>query len=401
MLRAGHGPRPEHCGLLIVGSSRRLCWIEAEAGPRLKLALWQFFYDASDAHVKPNNHCSSGMKLSRMTAVHPTMLWEPTDPLVALHQRFQFADPAQATAWLMQTVTDLYPLSVIAVDRLVISAANLLAWLTTTDGHYLAKCCAIASAHDRLADVAALLVWLDQCQIPVALPRPTRTGYRQVHQDHLTLGLQPVIPGQLLDPLQHDQPYAAGVVLAQVHQAMAAYPRAGDFHTASTLPQLPTIITTWIEHHRQQFGDPILAQSIRVVEQQIHRRVGLMLMSQLVHGDYRAANILWHAGTIAAVLDFEELRWGYRVSDLAWAAVHLGTRFRHWGPVAPPVHAAFIAGYEAQCPLSMVERAWLPILMVWHSVGLACAVGEPMYSTAVETVQFYTHQIEIHGDLVV
>jgi homoserine kinase type II len=97
------------------------------------------------------------------------------------------------------------------------------------------------------------------------------------------------------------------------------------------------------------------------------------LQTQAVHNDYRAANILWNDGKICAVLDFEDLRWGYRVNDLAWAAVHLGTRYHNWGPVSTAVHDAFLAGYQASHSLTDVEAAWLPLLMDWHSTGLAQA----------------------------
>jgi homoserine kinase type II len=48
---------------------------------------------------------------------------------------------------------------------------------------------------------------------------------------------------------------------------------------------------------------------------------------QLVHNDFRSANIL-HGGTsITAVLDFEDVTYRTRVVDLAKATVLLGTRY--------------------------------------------------------------------------
>jgi homoserine kinase type II len=92
---------------------------------------------------------------------------------------------------------------------------------------------------------------------------------------------------------------------------------------------------------------------------------------QLIHHDFRAANLIWDGEKIAAPLDFEELRWGYRVEDLAWAAVHLGTRFRNWGPVPEEVHALFLGTYRAEMALTADEDAWLPILRRWHGLDLA------------------------------
>jgi homoserine kinase type II len=90
-----------------------------------------------------------------------------------------------------------------------------------------------------------------------------------------------------------------------------------------------------------------------------------------VHHDFRAANLIWDGERIAAVLDFEELRWGHRVEDLAWAAVHLGTLFHDWRPVPHGVHEVFLAAYKAELPLTKDEEAWLPILLRWHGLELA------------------------------
>ena len=322
------------------------------------------------------------------------MLWESIDAHVALRQRFQFTSAEHATHWLMQTVAHTYALSVEAVDRLVISSSNLLAWLSTPNGPHIAKCCALASAHDWLSNVADLLVWLEQCHVPVSVPLPTPTGQRQVRCAHLTLNLQRVISGQLLDPTHLDQAHTAGIILAQVHAALAAYPRASDFITTSPIPSLDAIVREWVEQNGSRPSNPAFDTSSRAL-QQLQTSLLPKLAIQLVHGDYRAANILWDTGKISAVLDFEELRWGYRVNDLAWAAVHLGALFHQWGPVSAEVHATFLGGYEAILQLSGDERVWLPILLTWHSLELArSATGGPTYAACVASVKFYTRLLE-------
>ena len=101
------------------------------------------------------------------------------------------------------------------------------------------------------------------------------------------------------------------------------------------------------------------------------RQVLPPLPAQLVQHDFRAANLIWEGEKIAAVLDFEELRWGYRVEDLAWAAVHLGTLYQDWGAVPEAVHAMFLEAYRAEKALAADEEAWLPILLRWHGLDLA------------------------------
>ena len=76
------------------------------------------------------------------------------------------------------------------------------------------------------------------------------------------------------------------------------------------------------------------------------------LPTQLVHGDFRAANVLFVGSDVRAVLDFEAAGLGYRVDDLARSAVLLGTLFREWGPVSSEVRSGFLDGYRSVCPLT-------------------------------------------------
>lgn len=310
-----------------------------------------------------------------MTLPQLTMLWEATDPLVALTKRFRFSSPEDAVQWLMDNVSHTYGVEIETVDRLVISSYNLLAWLTTSTGPLIAKCTALVTAQRRLAQVAELLHWLQQAQIPISAPIATKTGELQVIVDHLSVGVQRIIPGTLLDPSHLEQAQAASITLAQIHQAFALYPRAIDFASPLPVPPLDALITDWAKKKMDKQADPALVAAVETLLQQIDTLDGTVLTTQLVHGDYRAANILWDAGQISAVLDFEELRWGYRVNDLAWATIHLGTRYHNWGPVSAETHAAFLNSYQSIYPLTAAEQRWLPVLLTWHSINLAGTDG--------------------------
>jgi len=323
------------------------------------------------------------------------MLWESSDAQVALTQRFQFASVAAASDWLIKIISDTYGVRVTSVDRLVISSFNLLAWLTTTDGPLIAKCCAFVRAHDWLANVGELLAWLEQQQLPVSVPVAASTGERQVLRDHLSIGVQRLMTGELLDPTQLEQAQTAGIILAQLHQALAVYPRATDFARQDSLPTLAENIQAWGATKAATRPDVALVAGRKALMQSLQSGELSELTSQVVHHDYRAANILWQAGKITAVLDFEDLRWSYRVNDLAWAAVHLGTRFHHWGPISEEVHAHFLAAYTSRHPLTAAEQTWLPVLMLWHSLNLAnSAAGGSAFDASVEAVVTYTRRLE-------
>jgi homoserine kinase type II len=242
-----------------------------------------------------------------------SMLWESADPEEALSQRFGFADAVSAVSWVGDTLWNTWAITVDDCDRLVISAGNLLAWITTNDRRLVAKWSVVSKLFQRLADTTTLTMWLHQNGIPVAAPIPAGDGRLRVELDNVSLGVFPVIEGNLLDVRDPAQVTEAGRMLATLHDAMAAYP-----------------------HHIE--GGPSAQHK------------------QLVHNDFRSANLLHNGTTITAVLDFEEVTYRSRVSDLAKATVLLGTRFHNWGPTTQLVREAFVEAYCDQAPLTNAEQ---------------------------------------------
>ncbi len=202
-------------------------------------------------------------------------------------KRFGFADAVSAVGWMGDALWDTWAIAVDACDRLVISAGNLLAWITTGDRRLIAKWSVDPRLFQRLADAATLIMWLQASGIPVAGPLPARDGRLRVELNNVSLGVCPVIDGDLLEVGDPAQVTEAGRMLATSTRRWRPTP------TASTAAGRPR--------------------------------------EQLVHNDFRSANVL-HDGTgITAVLDFEEVAYRSRVADLAKATVLLGTRYHNWG----------------------------------------------------------------------
>jgi homoserine kinase type II len=129
-----------------------------------------------------------------------------------------------------------------------------------------------------------------------------------------------VLDGQLLDVDDHHQVVEAGRMLAAVHDALATYagPVDGLRRTADR---------------------------------------------QLVHNDFRSANLLHDGATISGVLDLEEITYDTRVGDLAKAAVMLGTRYRNWAPTSAEVRAVFIESYSTCSRLTSEDHRELDARM--------------------------------------
>jgi homoserine kinase type II len=243
-----------------------------------------------------------------------SMLWESIDPTQALSQRFGFADPVSAVGWISDALSDTWAIAVDDCDRLVISDGNLLAWITTNDRRLIAKWSVVPRLFQRLADTATLTMWLHAGRgIPVAAPIPARDGRLRVELNNVSIGVFPVIDGELLDVGDPAQVTEAGQMLATLHDAMAAYPQRID-------------------------GGPSSRHE------------------QLVHNDFRSANILHDGTNITAILDFEEVTYHTRLADLGKAAVLLGTRYRNWGPTSQLVREAFVAAYCDRAGLTNAEQ---------------------------------------------
>jgi homoserine kinase type II len=127
------------------------------------------------------------------------MLWEAVDSSVALTTRFGFTDAGHASTWFGETLSEAWDLQVDSCDRLVISASKLLAWLTIDGKGYVAKSAVDTALFLHLADIDALIAWLDGAGIPVAAPIAATNGRLRVDRGDFSVGLYPLVAGDLLD----------------------------------------------------------------------------------------------------------------------------------------------------------------------------------------------------------
>ena len=259
------------------------------------------------------------------------MLWESADPHQALTNRFGFRDGAATVEWLGDVLGRHWDLDLVSCDRLVISDRNIMAWVEAGGRPLVVKWSSLPHRFSRLEDAARLVAWLDAQDVPVAAPIPASDGCLLVELGNsargrlaarlplpgsrFLVGVLPVVEGDLLsveDPAHVDE---AGRLLATIHQVLAEYPR-------------------------QPAG---------------RGRGG---RGQLLHNDFRSANILHDGTRIAAVLDFEEITYDARVADIAKSAVLLATRYRDWGPTSESVRAAYLRAYDdhARDRLTTSER---------------------------------------------
>jgi homoserine kinase type II len=270
-----------------------------------------------------------------------TMLWESTDPHEALTKRFGFRDAPEAAEWIAEVLAQHWDLDLTSCGRLVISDHNILAWIEADRRRLIMKWSALPRRFAHVRQAAGLVAWLDTTEIPVVAPIPAVDGELLVELGNpsegrartrlplpgsrFLIGLLPVASGELLSVQDPTQVEAAGQMLATLHETLAGYP----------------------DRPRGRA-----------------RRRG----AQLVHNDFRSANLLHDGDGICAVLDFEEIEQDTRTADLGKAAVLLATQHRDWGPTSALVRAAFVDAYDphAQEPLTAAERRALDDAVAKH-----------------------------------
>lgn len=305
-----------------------------------------------------------------MASPSVSMLWETVDAGAALTRRFGFATADDTVRWVAEALASRYKIELRSLDRLVISAGNLMAWTLTSEGPLIVKGCMYPGEHPRLQAIAELLAWLQRDGFPVSALIPTPDGEVQLELGAISVGVQRVIAGDMLEPTRLDQAARAGTTLARLHEAFIRYPRAADLDRRPAPVPFEADVAEWLE--KNEPDDPRLQPAFAALQRRAAGLDSAGLDTQLIHLDFRAANILWaDGGGVVAVLDFEQIACGYRVSDVVHAATRLGTLFHNWGPLTAEARAAFLAAYQERLPLSEKEQAWLEVLTLREAIGLA------------------------------
>lgn len=293
------------------------------------------------------------------------MLWEANDPVATLQSRFGFDSTDAVVEWVALALRDVWGVRVDSCERIVMSSSNALAWVGTTSGRMIAKWSVASERFARLAALARLTAWLAEEGLPVSAPIPTPTGHVQVEIAGTSFYLQREIADDLLDVGDPHQVRAAGATLARLHEALAMYPEADRFPAdAAQSSSLAAQISGWLASVPEHVP-PLARETLR---QLVADAPPDALPVQLVHGDFRSANVLCAGQEVTAVIDFEEARFDNRIVELGRSAALLGTKFHDWGPVSSEVRVQFLDGYQSVRPLTPIEATWWPAVVLWSSL---------------------------------
>ncbi|CAM3709994.1 phosphotransferase enzyme family protein [Occultella aeris] len=313
------------------------------------------------------------------------MLWERDHAPDALQARFGFTDVDEATGWLTGVLRRGWGLPVVDCERVLISDHNAIAWVRTDASRLVVKVGSKASAFERLAAIADVLAELDAAGLPVAAPLRSIGGARRVvdHTDRpLSVVVQPLVEGDLLDTADAVAVRAAGAALAHLHEAAADLPTAGVMTNRGVPePDLRRRLLTGIDAAGSERAPRACARLAELLVE----LPDIDTPPRLIHSDYRGTNILMSGRRVVAILDFDEMTVDHRVYDVARAVVNLATRFRSWRPTTPEARTQFLAGYRSRGMLTEREEGWLEAFILWMGVGSVPPGDDPDgWAAAVE-----------------
>ncbi|HEX8497252.1 MAG TPA: phosphotransferase [Actinomycetales bacterium] len=296
-----------------------------------------------------------------------SMLWESGEPRDALRERFGFDTFETVAEWTSRALEETWGITVAGCLRMVISDQNAVLWVSSDRGDLVVKWSRARAHFGGLEATTRLLRLLAARGVPVAAPIATVDGLDRVALDGpagaLSVAVQPELSGHWLDVTDDAAVRSAGACLARVHRALGAS-RQDEAPAMSRPAALDARIDEWLAGgHRGP-----APEASRRLAGLVSRAPELDDSVQLVHNDFRAANILTRDSRVVGVLDFDDVVVDHRVSDLAKACVYLGTRFTDWRPTPTAVRQTLCAGYESVRPLSRAEARWLEIVVLWHGL---------------------------------
>ena len=257
---------------------------------------------------------------------------------------------------------------------MVISDHNAIVWVESDQGGLVVKWLRARELFASLETSTRLLRRLAGRGIPVASPVATADGLERVVLEgpsgSLSVTVLPELLGDWLDVRDHAAVRSAGACLAEVHRALGAIHNDLSPPMAMPAKELRKRIDDWLAGEDRGFAP----EAARRLKDLLLGSPELDDEPQLVHNDFRAANILTRDSKVIAVLDFDDVMVEHRVNDLAKASVYLGTRFTEWRPTPTAIRQALRAGYESVRPFGPIEARWFEILALWQ--GLQAIPGQ-------------------------
>lgn len=246
--------------------------------------------------------------------------------------------------------------------RFVRASANVIFRFSATGGEYVLRL--TPTQHRSPAAIAAELVFLRHLAtagVPLAGPVPALSG-PEVRTVDTRLGSFHATVFAALHGTQYelsDLPAHCltrwGQALGRLHHAARGHPGTGRPRWTDQLPALPA------EE----------ADARRLLHRVTDRLARLPATTEnfgLIHGDFELDNLIWTAGHIPMIVDFDDSAHHWLAADIAFALRDLrDPETGHLDPHQPAVRD-FLQGYRTQHPVADPDLARIPLFLRLHDL---------------------------------
>ena len=242
--------------------------------------------------------------------------------------------------------------------------SNFNARIETEQGIYVLRRYAEQSP-EKITYELHLIEWLVSQGFPVVPPLRDpggRARYTLGKEHPASWVIFPFVngaPPELIPATAHEM----GTLAARLHQLPEGIPEAGKRENLLSVPA-----TLEIAESLRKAGTKTARRFLHMTEHLATEVQDVSLPAGLVHGDLFPDNTIFHAGRLAAVLDWEEACVDTYLFDIAMAMHGFSYRSEEW---CPGLARSFLSGYENLRPLGSDEREALPLFLAWTPIALA------------------------------
>ena len=217
--------------------------------------------------------------------------------------------------------------------------------------------------------------------LPVGEPVCNRMGDDLVAEGENLFLLWRFIDGDRFQPGNRDQLQAAGALLGSLHRVGREMPipdgPAWGSMWRETLGQLKRAWQRLEESTGLREGVAKCRTRLARLEKEVSDAALCGLPTTVIHGDYRAQNLLYRGTRVAGVLDLDTARPAQRIFDLAYALMFFQAVVAA-RPLTEEELEVFLKAYDKETGLDSGERALLPAclelsllrgLTLWMQIG--------------------------------
>ena len=279
-------------------------------------------------------------------------------------------------------------------DRAVVEACGRR-WLLKLYGRGGTDSTALAEAH-------RLVRFLAERSFPTPAPIESLHGRTLVTCDARMCALFPFVDGQPFSPGSREQLAAAGRALAQLHALGAEFGFDPQHLPNAPIDGILEAKARELDAVRTHIDAALwsaLDQALRAGDE-LQRGAGA-LPHTMVHGDFRAQNVLFDRDRVAAVLDFDAATVAPRLVDLAYALVFFQAVIAQ-PPLSRDQATVLLDAHEQVNPLTDPERALLPAavrfswmrgMLLWARIAYLDRASDKAQGW-IEAYRDYPRQIE-------